>query len=160
MYSFIANINIIGINPFVFVPEDILHQIFKDSGKTKGHIPIKGLINKKPYKQTLVKYKGEWRLYVNTSMLKDSPKRIGERVDVTLSFDPESREIAMPEGLLKALQKNKKAGQIFDGLTPSLKLEIVRYIARLKTEEVRKKNIKKAMLFLLGKERFIGRDRP
>lgn len=160
MYSFNANINIIGINPFVFVPEDILHQILKDAGKTKGHVPIKGLINKKPYKQTLVKYKGEWRLYVNTSMLKDSPKRIGERVDVTVSFDPESREIAMPEKLQKALQKNKKASSVYDNLRPSLKSEIIKYLVNLKTEESREINIKRAIGFLLGKERFIGRDKP
>lgn len=34
--------------------------------------------------------------------------------------------------------------------------KIAKWLLVLKTEEVRKKNIKKAKLFLLGKERFVG----
>lgn len=40
------------------------------------------------------------------------------------------------------------------------KLEIVRYLARLKTEESLEKNIKRAINFLLGNERFVGRYKP
>ncbi|WP_245545484.1 YdeI/OmpD-associated family protein [Fluviicola taffensis] len=47
---------------------------------------------------------------------------------------------------------------MFRGLTPSLQNEIVRYIANLKTEESVERNVIKAINFLLGKERFIGRD--
>lgn len=47
MYTFRAEIEIIGINPFVFVPEQILSEIFKQAGKEKGHIPVKGNINGK-----------------------------------------------------------------------------------------------------------------
>ncbi len=70
MYTFIAEIEIIGINPFVFVPKHILQKIFTKAGKQKGHIPVNGTRNDKTYKQTLVKYSGEWRLYINTVMLK------------------------------------------------------------------------------------------
>ena len=116
------------------------------------------LYNDKPYKQTLVKYKGEWRLYINTTMLKDSPKHIGKTVSITVAFDPESRAIQPPAKFLKALKANKKAKTVFDSCIPSLQLEIVRYLANLKTEEALDKNITKAINFLLGKERFIGRD--
>jgi hypothetical protein len=77
IHKFQATIDIIGINPFVFIPENILKDIFKQAGKEKGPIPVKGTINAKPYKQTLVKFKGYWRLYINTTMLKNSPNRIG-----------------------------------------------------------------------------------
>jgi Bacteriocin-protection, YdeI or OmpD-Associated len=113
-----------------------------------------------PYKQTLVKYSGEWRLYINTSMLKNSPKRIGETIEISVSFDPESRKIESPENFLKALEENVEAKNVFDNLRASRKLEIVRYLARLKTEESLKRNINRAINFLLGKERFIGRDKP
>jgi hypothetical protein len=62
MHKFKARLGIIGINPFVHVPKKILSDIFKSAGKEKGHIPICGNINGKPYRQTLVKYSGEWRL--------------------------------------------------------------------------------------------------
>lgn len=68
-YAFKAEIKIIGINPYVLVPGPILQKIFKQAGRDKGPIPIKGTINKKPYRQTLVKYSGAWRLYINTTMI-------------------------------------------------------------------------------------------
>ena len=82
--KFKARIEIIGINPFVFVPAKILAEIFKQSGKNKGQIPVRGSVNRKAYKQTLVRYSGDWRLYINTTMLKDSPKRIGEIIEITI----------------------------------------------------------------------------
>ncbi len=160
MHKFKAQIQIIGINPYVFVPENILEKIFKQAGKDKGHIPIKGSINKDPYKQTLLKYRGEWRLYINTTMLKDSPKRIGEVIEITVELDPESREVKPPELFIKALAKNKKAKVVFEGLSASMKKEISRYLANLKSEEALERNVKKAIGFLLGKERFVGRDKP
>jgi len=75
-YDFSALLNIIGINPYVSVSEEILNAIFIDANKHKGPIPICGTINDKPYLQTLVKYSGEWRLYINTIMLNNSPKKI------------------------------------------------------------------------------------
>lgn len=159
-FDFSAEIKIIGINPFVFVHEDILIEIFKQAGAEKGPIPICGKINGNNYKQTLVRYSGEWRLYINTSMLKNSPKRIGEMVEISVKFDPESREIKAPESFITALDENLKAKQIFDGLIASRKLEVIRYLANLKTEESLKKNIKRAINFLNGNERFIGRDKP
>jgi hypothetical protein len=75
--QFTAKLEIIGINPFVFIPEEILKDIFETSGKNKSPIPVKGTVNGKEYTQNLMKYLGEWRLYINMLMLKDSPKRVG-----------------------------------------------------------------------------------
>ncbi|SCY64763.1 YdeI/OmpD-associated family protein [Flavobacterium caeni] len=158
--SFSAQIEIIGINPYVLVPEAILQSIFESAGKDKGPIPINGSVNGKPYTQTLVKYGGAWRLYINMVMLENSPKRIGETIEVTVAFDPVARTIEMHPMLRAALAKNKKAKVVFDGLTPSRQKEIVRYISHLKTEEKIKENVAKAIDFLLGKVRFAGRDKP
>jgi len=40
MHKFSASLAIIGVNPFVFVPEPILKELFAKAGKDKGHIPI------------------------------------------------------------------------------------------------------------------------
>jgi len=159
MSTFEASLEMIGINPFVFVPEPILNKLFKEAGKDKGHIPIYGKVNGKDYTQTLLRYKGEWRLYINTSMLTDSPKRIGEVIHVTIQFDPTDRTLLPHPELVKALSENEAAKRIFDSLVPSKRKEIVRYISFLKTEESIKKNVEKAIGFLLGKNAFIGREK-
>lgn len=158
MNAFKARIEIIGINPFVYLPEPVLEDLFLEFGKDKGPIPIKGTINGKIYQQTLVKYSGEWRLYINTKMLPKSPKRIGEEVEVTVEFDKSDRTIRPHPKLVQALKENPQAKEVFQSLQPSLQNEIVRYIANLKTEESVERNVLKAISFLLGKERFIGRD--
>lgn len=160
IHTFKAKLEIIGINPYLSVPEKILKAIFKQANKERGHIPIKGKINNKPYTQTLVKYSGAWRLYINTSMLKNSPKRIGETIEISLEYDPTDRSIKPHPKLEKALKNNEDAKLAFDKLSASRKHEIVRYIANLKTEESVERNIEKAILFLQGNGRFAGRDKP
>ena len=160
MYKFKAKLEIIGINPFVFVPDVILNELFGQVGKDKGPIPISGSVNGEKYIQTLVKYRGEWRLYVNTRMLKNSPDRIGEMLEVTVAFDPSERTVEPHPKLLKALQENPEAKKVFDALPTSRRREIIKYISFLKTEKSIEKNVARAIGFLLGKERFIGRDRP
>ncbi|MCD9016322.1 YdeI/OmpD-associated family protein [Parachryseolinea silvisoli] len=160
MFKFKDHIKIIGINPYVSVPDRILKKIFDQAGKDKGHIRIKGTVNGDPYQQTLVKYSGEWRLYINTTMLKDSPKRIGEKIALTVEFDGAEKEVFDSPEFLKALRKDKAAMQVFEGLSPSRRNEIVRYLALLKTKESLDRNILRAINFLHGRERFMGRDRP
>lgn len=158
MQVFKAKLDIIGINPFIFVPQPILLTLFKNAGRDKGHIPVCGQVNGKEYQQTLLRYKGEWRLYINTIMLPESPKRIGELIEVSIEFDPRDRTLQPHPDLIKALSQNKKAEAVFQNLAPSQKKEIIRYIYTLKTAASREKNIKLAMGFLMGKNRFVGRN--
>jgi hypothetical protein len=158
--AFRAELDIVGANPFVGVPQAILMRLFEQSGKDKGPIPITGTVNGIPYRQTLMKYKGAWRLYINTIMLKDSPKRIGETIDLTVAFDQSDRTIQPHPKFVKALESNSSAKAVFDKLSPSRRHEIVRYISALKTEESVDRNAKKAIAFLLGRGRFVGRDKP
>jgi hypothetical protein len=158
MKQFEATLEIIGINPFVYVPEEILYYIFEKAGKDQGQLPICGLINGVSYKQTLLRYKGAWRLYVNTSMLKNSPKRIGERVTMTIDYDTSDRSVVAHPKWVEALSNNQEAQHAFEKLSPSLQKEIVRYFTFFKTEESIDRNIVRAINFLLGKGRFVGRD--
>lgn len=160
MHKFKAKIDIIGVNPFVSVPGKILKCIFQQAGKDKGPVPIRGEMNAKEYRQTLVKYRGRWRLYINTAMLKNSPKRIGEAVEITIEFDPLDRSLEPHLKLTEALAKSPEAKGVFDALSRSGQKEIVRYISALKTEASVDKNVSKAIDFLLGNGRFAGRDKP
>lgn len=160
MISFSANIEIIGVNPYVLLPEEVLQSLLAQAGRHKGKIPVRGELNGLPYQQTLVKYAGAWRLYVNMVMLKDSPRRIGETVEISIELDPSDRSIPMHPKLQRALDENIAAQAKFDSLPPSRQLEIVRYINHLKSEESVDKNVARAIQFLLEKERFVGRDKP
>lgn len=160
MHQFKATLDIIGINPFVYVPEQILNDLFTQAGKDKGHIPVCIVINNNQHKQTLVKFSGDWRLYINTTILKNSPKRIGETIDIAIEFDPADRSIKPHPEFLKALDLNKEAKQVFESLSASRQKEIIRYISFLKSADSVTRNVQKAMGFLTGKNRFVGRDKP
>ena len=158
--KFSAKIEIIGINPFVYLPENVLKSIFIQAGKAKGKIPVRIKIEGHEFIQTLIRYSGDWRLYLNTPMRIAAKKEVGDTADFQIVFDPEKRVIPPHPKFVKALKENKKAKKIFDNLRPSLQLEIIRYLSFLKTEESVNRNVLKAINFLLGKERFIGRDKP
>jgi len=160
MLSFQAKILIIGVNPYVLLPERVLKEIFRQANKTKGAIPIRGTLDGHSYIQNLVKYSGQWRLYLNTPMRKAAGKDVGDRIQVKVEYDPEKRIVPIHPKFLNALKRNKKARETFETLSPSRQKEIVRYIGFLKNEESVDRNVRKAIHFLLGQVRFIGRDKP
>lgn len=160
MNKFTAKIEIIGINPFVFLPEKVLQNIFKEAGKNKGKIPVKMKIEGHQFIQTLIKYSGHWRLYLNTPMRKMAKKEVGDFAKFEIAFDKEERKIAIHPKFQTALNNDPKAKEVFEKLRPSLQLEIVRYFSFLKQEETVEKNVTKAISFLLGKGKFVGRENP
>jgi hypothetical protein len=156
--AFKAEIRIIGVNPYVLLPDGVLQALFTQAQKDKGPIPVCGKLDGKPYIQTLVKYSGKWRLYLNTPMRKAANKDVGDTVKVSIAFDPIERTIAMHPKLQAAFKNDAAARAAFDKQSPSRQKEIIRYISFLKTEESVDRNVQRAILFLKGEERFVGRD--
>lgn len=155
---FRATLEIIGINPYVSVPDRILRSLFKVAGKEKGVIPVKGTVNDRSYTQSLVRYRGAWRLYINSIMLHRSPKRIGEILSISIAFDTADRTVPIHPALKKAFAKNKKAKNVFESKPPSFQKEINRYLHSLKSEESVSRNVERAIRFLTGKGNFVGRE--
>lgn len=155
--TFTTALEIIGINPFVFIPEDILEGIFEASGRNKSPIPVKGTVNGKEFQQNLMKYLGEWRLYVNLIMLKNSPKRIGETIEVRLEYDDSDRSISIHPQLELAIKSSALATNNFENLIPSRRHELIRYINNLKTEASIQRNIEKIIRHLHGETDFFGK---
>lgn len=158
MKSFSSTIEIIGVNPYVLLPEKVLASLFKSAGRDKGPIPVKIKVDGHAFTQTLVKYRGHWRLYINGPMLKATGKDVGRSIKVHIEFDAKPPETMMPPALEEALAKNAKARKAFEAFPPSRRKEIMRYIGFLKSEESIKKNVEKAISHLLGKGRFVGRN--
>jgi hypothetical protein len=157
-FRFSALIEIIDINPYVLLPDAVLEGLFVQAGKRTGAIPVMGTINGHAFIQHLVKFRGAWRLYLNLPMRKWASADVGDVANFTIAYDSRARETPMHPKLKKALMAAPEAKRVFDGLPPSLQKEIKRYINNLKTEESVDRNVLRAVGFLLGKERFIGRD--
>jgi hypothetical protein len=160
MPSFTDKIKTIGVNPYVVPPPTVMKSLFKAAGKDKGAIPVKGTLNGKAFIQTVVKYSGKWRLYLNGPMRKAAGIDVGDTAQIKIEFDPEERKIDMHPKLKTALEKNKTAHSVFQELSPSRQKEIIRYISFLKSDETIEKNIKRSIQFLSGTGRFVGRDKP
>lgn len=160
MIKFKGKIEIIGVNPFVFLPDRVLQQIFVQSGKSKGKIPVKIKIDGHAFTQTLIKWSGSWRLYLNTPMRKAAKKDVGDIANFEIAYDPIARTVPVHPKFEKALRENKEAKRVFENLRPSLQLEINRYFSYLKSESAVDRNVTKAIQFLLGDGRFVARDKP
>jgi len=157
MKSFSTKIQIIGVNPYVLLPQDLLKYIFEKAGKDKGAIPVKLKIGGENFIQNLVKYSGKWRVYLNGPMRKVAGKDVGDTIEIKIDFDPKERTTPVHPKLKKAFKENKKAKTEFDKLSPSRQKEILRYINNLKSEETIDKNIQRAITHLTGKGSFVGR---
>jgi hypothetical protein len=160
MESFSARIEIIGVNPFVFLPPSVLSELFIQAQRDKGPVPVRGKIEGKDYKQTLVKYRGYWRLYINSIMLKSSERKTGDTVNILIEYDPDPRILPTHPGLRIALNKNSEARLVFDKLSLSRQQEIIRYLNSLKNKITVEKNIERAIQFLIGNGTFVGREKP
>lgn len=159
MKSFSAKIQIIGVNPYVLLPLELLKYIFGKAGKNKGAIPVKLKIGKENFIQNLVKYSGKWRLYLNGPMRKAAQKDVGDVIEIRIDYDPSERTTPMHPRLKSALKDNKEAKAAFDKLSPSRKKEILRYINFLKSDESVDKNVQRAIGFLTNRQSFVGRKK-
>ena len=150
MIKFQSKIYKIGINAVVDPPGPVMKIIFAEASRSMGPIPVVGTLDGAQFIQTLVKYQGVWRLYINGPMLKASGLKIGDTANIQIEFDPRPRDVQMPPPLASAFQKNQKARAAFDKLTPSRQKEILRYIGSLKTQESIDENVSRILSHLRG----------
>jgi hypothetical protein len=149
MTRFQAKIYKLGINPLVDPPERVLRNLFRQARKNKGPIPVAGTLNGAQFIQTLVKYQGAWRLYINGRMLKDSGLKVGDVARIDVEFDPRPRRIGVPKKFADALKADSELRRRFDRLAPSRRKEILRYLNSLKSEEAVGRNVEKLRNTLL-----------
>jgi Bacteriocin-protection, YdeI or OmpD-Associated/Domain of unknown function (DUF1905) len=131
---FAAAIRKIGVNPYVLVARDVLNDLFRQADRRRGPIPVTGTLNRKPFTQTLVKFRGHWRLYINGPMLRTARVSVGDIVTIQLKLDRVLRVEPVPTALARALRKSAAAQHAFGNLAPSRRKEICRYLNALKTE--------------------------
>jgi hypothetical protein len=153
MPSFRARIELIGINPYVRVPAVHLKALLRSAARSTGPIPIVITLEGVPFRQNLVVYQGAWRLYLNGPMRKIAGKDLGDRIALSVEFDPAPRQEPIPLELGRALDQDAPAQQAFLGLAPSRQKEILRYLNRIQTAATLQANVDKVLLFLRGEPR-------
>jgi len=83
---------------------------------------------------------GSFYLYLHGDVRKASGTKVGDRVRVEVGFDARYRngpQHPAPSWFKAALQKNPRAMKNWEALIPNRKKEILRYFARLKSQEAR-----------------------
>jgi hypothetical protein len=159
---FSSEIKIQGINPYVLVSKQQAETIKKDWHKP---MPVCIRINEKPEQPWHINMmpvgNGSFYLYLHGSVRKASDSKVGDVVDVEISFDEAYKsgpQHPLPPWFKTALNKNKVAKQAWEVLMPSRKKEILRYFATLKSKEAREKNLGRVLHVLSGKkDRFMAR---
>lgn len=160
--QFDARIEIRGINPYVLVSAERAQAIRADWRKAmpvlvrlNGSDPT-WPINMMPAGD------GGFFLYLDGRLRKQAGVDVGDVVTVSVAFDPDYRagpQQEMPPALAAALDERPDAKARWEGLTPSLQKEVLRYLAGLKSEAARTRNVERAVRVLGGaRERFMARD--
>lgn len=158
--AFSAEILIIGVNPYVRPPDSVLKFIFKQSGKETSPIPVEGTVNGAPFQQSLVRYSGDWRLYINGIIAKAAGLKftksvtsiVGQKIKVSIAFNPTPPIFPIPILFQKALHRDKKAKAAYEKLTLGRQKEIARYLGFLKNEDSLKRNVERVLQHLHGEK--------
>jgi len=104
---------------------------------------------------------GSFYLYLHGDVRKASETKVGDRVRVEVGFDARYRngpQHPVPSWFRSALRKDSRAMKNWEALIPSRKKEILRYFARLKSQEARERNLERALHVLSGRKgRFMAR---
>jgi hypothetical protein len=160
--AFRARIEIRGINPFVAVSAVRAARLKPD---WRGPMPVLVRINGQPESPHRINLmpagRGGFFLYLDAKLRKASATKVGDVVRVALDFDAAYRggpTDPMPRWFSRALSRDVAAKKGWVALPPSRQKEILRYFARLKSDEARARNLEKALHVLAGgKARFMAR---
>jgi Bacteriocin-protection, YdeI or OmpD-Associated len=105
---------------------------------------------------------GSFFLYLHGPLRKASNSKVGDVVEVNLTFDSTYKagpQHDMPAAFSQLLAASPNAQASWNGLIPSVRKEILRSFANLKSDAAKHRNYQRALRVLSGaKERFMARD--
>ncbi len=104
MHVFSAPIIKLGINACVNVPEKIVKSLLVAASKKSAPIQVKCVLNGVKFDANVVRYSGDWRLYLNLVTRRAAGCDIGDRAKIHLAYDPSVRMPPMPEPFRQALR--------------------------------------------------------
>lgn len=161
--KFRAKIKLRGINPHVMVSRARALRIQADRKKP---MPVLVQVNGQPDPASPVNLMpagdGSFYLYLDGVVRKASGTAVGDTVEVSIAFDRNYRsgpQHDMLPAFAARLDADPLAKARWEGLAPSLRKEVLRYLANLKSDAARQRNVERAIRVLTGaKERFLARE--
>jgi len=161
--KFKAKIERKGINPYVMVSSARARRI---KAGWQRPMPVLIQVDGRPDPAWAVNMMpvgdGRFYLYLDGTIRKAAGTGIGDIVEVSIAFDHAYRsgpQHDMLPAFAARLAQDRQAGARWESLSPSLKKEILRYLANLKSDGARQRNIERAIRVLGGaKERFLARE--
>ena len=149
-YTFAARIQKIWIMRCVDLPRDVCKSLHAVAGADTKHIPVHGWIEGLPIKSTLVPAgKGQLRLHVHSRIWRKLRIDAGATVEVTLLFDREPRESALPQDLAAGLAETPGALDSFNAQSPAMRRQIVQFFEAAKRPATREKRIQQIAKHML-----------
>jgi hypothetical protein len=152
-----------GINPYVLVSQARARRL---QPGWKRAMPVRVIIDRAPavvWRVNLMPVgNGSFLLYLDAKLRNAAAAQVGDRIALQLAFDDEYQggpQHAMPDTLAAGLAANPVAAARWAGLPPSLTKEVLRYLATLKSDAARTRNVERALHVLGGgKGRFLARE--
>ncbi len=140
VHVFSAKIYKVGIIRFVDVPVDVSRAV----GKGAANVAVKGEVERVPVRTTLVpRGKGLYRMAIHSDIRKKLRADTGAVVEIAIERDEESREPALPPGLILALRNAPKAQAAFRAMTTALRRQVVRYLISVKQQSTLERRVAK-----------------
>lgn len=161
--KFRAKIKIRDINPYVMVSAARARRI---QPGWKRPMPVLVQVNGEPDPGWPVNMMpagdGSFYLYLDGRLRRASGTDVGDMVEISVVFDHAYRSgpqhDMLPEFALR-LDGDPRARSRWESLPPSLRKEVLRYLANLKSDAARQRNVEQAIHVLGGaKARFLARD--
>lgn len=147
MQDFISTIYKEGVNYLIEVPKEI-GLTFNRS----GFIPVRGFIQNKSFKSTMINRRNEsFVVFLNADIRKAVSVEEHDVVKASVEFDPDPRDIAIPEDVELLLSENRVVYSTFLNMSNAHRNEILKYILEAKKPESRLRRINKMIDHILSR---------
>lgn len=139
MLSFNATIYKEGMNYVVDVPRN--REKHFQNGR---YIPVRGTINQENFKGTLIPRKKERHvMFINRDIRTKIDKSEYDEIEIHIEYDPEPRDIPVPEDVELILSEDTEIYNSFLKLSTSHRRELILYITDARKAETRLKRIQR-----------------
>jgi hypothetical protein len=128
-----------GINYLVSLPDEACIALNR-----KGYIPVKGFVDGIPFRSTCIPRKDKrYVLFLDRYIRMKINKSEHDPVSLQIEFDPESRELPVPEDIELILAEKTGLFEEFMRQSSAHRNELIRWVENAKRPETRLKRIER-----------------
>jgi hypothetical protein len=114
-------------------------------GEGAKRFPVRATVNGYSWRTSVARMRGEFLVGLNRAVREGAGVTAGDSVEVELELDTEPREVAVPQALAVALERDAAAKAAFDAMSFTHRKEYARWVEEAKREETRERRIAQAL---------------